>query len=140
MTHTYKSDFLRILDERGFIYQVSDAEGLDAKFLAGPVAAYIGFDATAQSLHVGSLIQIMVLYWLQQTGNKPITLMGGGTTMIGDPSFKDEARPLLTMESISANVEKLRRVFAKILRYGDGASDALMVNNADWLLKLNYVE
>jgi tyrosyl-tRNA synthetase len=136
----FKSDFLRILEERGFIYQVSDPEGLDEKFLAGPVTAYIGFDATAKSLHAGSLIQIMLLYWLQQTGNKPITLMGGGTTMIGDPSFKDEARPLLTLESINANILELKKVYAKILRYGDGPTDALMVNNADWLLKLNYVE
>ena len=136
----YKSDFLRILEERGFIYQVSDAEALDQKFLAGPVTAYIGFDATAKSLHVGSLIQIMLLYWLQQTGNRPITLMGGGTTMIGDPSFKDEARPILTAESIEANVGELKKVFGKILHYGDGPTDAVMVNNADWLLGLNYVE
>ncbi|MBI4920143.1 MAG: tyrosine--tRNA ligase [Devosia nanyangense] len=136
----FKSDFLRILEERGFIHQISDPEGLDEKLLAGPITAYIGFDATAQSLHAGSLIQIMLLYWLQQTGNRPITLMGGGTTMIGDPSFKDEARPLLTVEAIDANIEKLKRVFAKILRYGDGPADALMANNADWLLKLNYVE
>ena len=136
----FKSDFLRILEERGFIYQISDPEGLDEKLLAGPITAYIGFDATAQSLHAGSLIQIMLLYWLQQTGNRPITLMGGGTTMIGDPSFKDEARPLLTVEAIDANIGKLKKVFAKILRNGDGPTDALMVNNADWLLKLNYVE
>ncbi|MDO8360011.1 MAG: tyrosine--tRNA ligase [Devosia sp.] len=136
----FKSDFLRILEERGFIYQISDPEGLDEKLCAGPITAYIGFDATAQSLHAGSLIQIMLLYWLQQTGNRPITLMGGGTTMIGDPSFKDEARPLLTAEAIDGNIEKLKKVFAKILRYGDGPADALMVNNADWLLKLNYVE
>jgi tyrosyl-tRNA synthetase len=137
---TFKSDFLRILEERGFIYQISDPEGLDEKLCAGPITAYIGFDATAQSLHAGSLIPIMLLYWLQQTGNRPITLMGGGTTMIGDPSFKDEARPLLTIEAIDGNIEKLKKVFAKILRYGDGPADALMVNNADWLLKLNYVE
>ncbi|HEX4297824.1 MAG TPA: tyrosine--tRNA ligase [Devosia sp.] len=136
----FKSEFLRILEERGFIHQVSDPDGLDAKFLAGPVAAYIGFDATAQSLHVGHLIQVMLLYWLQQTGNKPISLMGGGTTMIGDPSFKDEARPLLTAEAIDANIGRLRQIFGKLLRYGDGPADALMVNNADWLLKLNYVE
>ena len=136
----FRSDFLRILEERGFIYQVSDAEALDQKFLAGPVTAYIGFDATAKSLHVGHLIQVMLLYWLQQTGNKPISLMGGGTTMIGDPSFKDEARPLLTAESINANIQNLKQIFGKILKYGDGPTDALMVNNADWLLKLNYVE
>ena len=136
----FKSDFLRILQERGFIYQVSDAEGLDAKLLEAPVTAYIGFDATAQSLHVGSLIQIMVLYWLQQTGHRPITLMGGGTSMIGDPSFKDEARPLLTADKIAANIAGIKSIFAKLLRYGDGPTDAVMVNNADWLLPLNYVE
>jgi tyrosyl-tRNA synthetase len=136
----FKSDFLRILEERGFIYQVSDPEGLDRKFLEGPVTAYIGLDATAPSFHVGHLIQIMVLYWLQQTGNRPITLLGGGTTMIGDPSFKDEARPILTRESIDANIAKLKHIFAKFLRYGDGPTDAILVNNADWLLKLNYVE
>jgi len=136
----FKSDFLRILSERGFIYQVSDAEALDEKLLTGPLTAYIGFDATAESLHVGHLTQIMLLYWFQQTGHRPITLMGGGTTMIGDPSFKDEARPLLTPEAIEANIAKLKLIFARILRYGDGATDALMVNNADWLLNLNYIE
>ena len=136
----FKSDFLRVLDERGFIYQISDPEALDAKLLEGPMTAYIGFDATAPSLHVGHMIQIMLLYWLQQTGHRPITLMGGGTTMIGDPSFKDEARPLLTPEAIDANIANLKQIFAKILRYGDGPTDAIMVNNADWLLELNYVE
>ena len=136
----FKSDFLRTLEERGFIHQISDPEGLDAKLLEGPVTAYIGFDATAQSLHVGHLIQIMLLYWFQQTGNRPITLMGGGTTMIGDPSFKDEARPILDGTAIDANIAKLRQIFAKLLRYGNGPTDAIMVNNADWLLKLNYVE
>ncbi|MHB1102903.1 MAG: tyrosine--tRNA ligase [Devosia sp.] len=136
----FKSDFLNVLRERGFIYQISDAEGLDQKLLEGPLTAYIGFDATAPSLHVGHMIQIMLLYWLQQTGHRPITLMGGGTTMIGDPSFKDEARPLLTPEAIDANIAKLKQIFAKILRYGDGPTDAVMVNNADWLLTLNYVE
>jgi len=136
----YKSDFLKILDERGFIQQISDPEGLDARLLEGPVTAYIGFDATAESLHVGHLIQIMLLYWLQQTGHRPITLMGGGTTMIGDPSFKDEARPILTPEVIEGNIAKLQLIFERILRYGTGPTDALMVNNADWLLQLNYVE
>ncbi|MDP1730601.1 MAG: tyrosine--tRNA ligase [Devosia sp.] len=136
----FTSDFLKVLHERGFIYQISDAEGLDQKLLEGPMTAYIGFDATAPSLHVGHMIQIMLLYWLQQTGHRPITLMGGGTTMIGDPSFKDEARPLLTPEAIDANIANLKQIFAKILRYGDGPTDAVMVNNADWLLKLNYVE
>jgi tyrosyl-tRNA synthetase len=136
----FKSDFLRILDERGFIQQISDPEGLDAKLLQGPVTAYIGFDATAESLHVGHLMQIMLLYWLQQSGHRPITLMGGGTTMIGDPSFKDEARPILTPEVIEANIAKLKLIFERMLRYGTGPSDAVMVNNADWLLQLNYVE
>jgi tyrosyl-tRNA synthetase len=136
----YKSDFLKVLEERGFIQQISDPEGLDARLLEGPVTAYIGFDATAESLHVGHLIQIMLLYWLQQTGHRPITLMGGGTTMIGDPSFKDEARPILTPEVIEANIAKLQLIFERILRYGSGPTDAVMVNNADWLLKLNYVE
>jgi len=135
----FKSDFLNILSERGFIYQMSDAEGLDQKLMEGPVTAYIGFDATASSLHVGHMIQIMLLYWLQQTGHRPLTLMGGGTTMIGDPSFKDEARPLLTPEAIEANIAKIKLSFANFLRYGSGPTDAVMVNNADWLLDLNYV-
>lgn len=136
----FKSDFLRTLDERGFIHQISDPEGLDAACLKGPVTGYIGFDATATSLHVGSLIQIMMLHWMQRTGHRPLTLMGGGTTMIGDPSFKDEARKLLSIEDIERNLEGIRQVFAKYLAYGDGPADARMVNNADWLLKLNYVE
>jgi tyrosyl-tRNA synthetase len=136
----YRSDFLNVLDERGFIHQISDPEGLDAAAAAGPISGYIGFDATATSLHAGSLIQIMMLYWMQQTGHRPITLMGGGTSMVGDPSFKDEARKLLTVESIEANIAGIRKIFAQVLRYGDGPTDALMVNNADWLLKLNYVD
>ncbi|TPQ48911.1 tyrosine--tRNA ligase [Prosthecomicrobium hirschii] len=136
----FKSDFLRVLSERGFIHQISDPEGLDAAFAKGPVTGYIGFDATATSLHAGSLIQIMLLYWMQQTGNRPIALMGGGTTMIGDPSFKDEARKLLTIEDIERNLAGIRQVFAKFLRFGAGPTDALMINNADWLLKLNYLE
>lgn len=136
----FKSLFLKTLSERGFIHQISDPEGLDTLALEGPITAYIGFDATAPSLHVGHMIQIMMLYWLQQTGHRPITLMGGGTTMIGDPSFKDEARPLLTAEAIEANIGNLKQIFAKILRYGEGPTDALMINNAEWLLELNYVE
>ncbi|MBT9287930.1 tyrosine--tRNA ligase [Prosthecodimorpha staleyi] len=136
----FKSDFLRVLSERGFIHQISDPEGLDAAFAKGPVTGYIGFDATATSLHAGSLIQIMLLHWMQQTGNRPIALMGGGTTMIGDPSFKDEARKLLTVEDIEHNLTGIRQVFAKFLRFGAGPTDALMINNADWLLKLNYLE
>jgi tyrosyl-tRNA synthetase len=136
----YKSDFLNVLDQRGFIHQVSDAEGLDAAAVAGPITGYIGFDATATSLHAGSLIQIMMLYWMQQTGHRPVTLMGGGTSMVGDPSFKDEARKLLTVESIETNIAGIKKIFAQVLRYGEGPSDALMLNNAEWLLKLNYVE
>lgn len=136
----FKSDFLRTLTERGFIHQISDPEGLDAAFCKGPVTAYIGFDATATSLHAGSLIQIMMLHWMQKTGHRPIALMGGGTSMIGDPSFKDEARKLLTVEDIRRNLEGIRQVFAKFLRFGDGPNDALMIDNADWLLGLNYLE
>jgi tyrosyl-tRNA synthetase len=136
----FKSDFLRTLEERGFIHQISDPEGLDAACVKGPITGYIGFDATATSLHAGSLIQIMMLHWMQQTGHKPITLMGGGTTMIGDPSFKDEARKLLSVEDIQRNLDGIKTVFERYLRYGDDATGAAMVNNADWLLKLNYVE
>jgi tyrosyl-tRNA synthetase len=140
MTARFKSDFLRTLDERGYIHQISDPEGLDALALKGPITGYIGFDATATSLHAGSLIQIMMLYWMQQTGHRPIALMGGGTSMIGDPSFKDEARKLLTVEAIDQNIAGIKQVFAKLLRFGEGPNDALMVNNADWLLGLNYLE
>ena len=134
----FKSDFLRVLSERGFVHQISDPEGLDAACVKGPITAYIGFDATAPSLHAGSLIQIMMLHWMQETGHRPIALMGGGTTMIGDPSFKDEARKLLTVEDIDANLEGIKRVFSKFLDFESGR--ALMINNADWLRHLNYVE
>ncbi|MGE3307469.1 MAG: tyrosine--tRNA ligase [Rhizobiaceae bacterium] len=136
----FKSDFLRTLTERGFIHQISDESGLDALFAKETVTAYIGFDATATSLHAGSLIQIMMLHWMQKTGHRPVALMGGGTTMIGDPSFKDEARKLLTVDSIESNLVGIRKNFASYLDFGDGPNDAMMVNNADWLLKLNYVE
>src|SRR5262245_26214803 len=135
----FKSDFLRILSERGFIQQISDEAGLDELFARETVTAYIGFDATAKSLHAGSLIQIMMLYWMQKTGHRPVALMGGGTTMIGDPSFKDEARKLLTPEDIEDNLAGIRRNFAPYLTFGDGPSDALMINNADWLMNINYV-
>ncbi|MDN2567359.1 tyrosine--tRNA ligase [Aquibium sp. A9E412] len=135
----FRSDFLRTMDERGFIHQTSDDAGLDALFRAETVTAYIGFDPTAASLHVGHLTQIMMLHWLQQTGHRPIALMGGGTGMIGDPSFKDEARKLLTAEAIDANLTGMKASFSRYLTFGEGASDALMVNNADWLLDLNYV-
>ena len=136
----FKSDFLNVLSERGFVHQISDAEGLDAAAKAGVISAYIGFDATAASLHAGSLVQIMMLRWLQKTGHRPIALMGGGTTKIGDPSFKDEARKLLTDAQIASNLAGVKQVFGKFLRFGSGPADAVMVNNADWLDKLNYIE
>jgi tyrosyl-tRNA synthetase len=135
----FKSDFLRTLSERGFIHQISDETGLDELFAKEVVTAYIGFDATAKSLHAGSLIQIMMLHWMQKTGHRPIALMGGGTSMIGDPSFKDEARKLLTPADIEANLAGIRRNFAPYLAFGEGPRDAVMVNNADWLMEINYV-
>ncbi|AZO43712.1 tyrosine--tRNA ligase [Mesorhizobium sp. M7D.F.Ca.US.005.01.1.1] len=135
----FKSDFLRTMSERGFIHQTSDDAGLDAIFAKETVTAYIGFDATAKSLHAGSLIQIMMLHWLQQTGHRPIALMGGGTSMIGDPSFKDEARKLLTPQDIDDNLAGIRRNFMPYLKFGSGPNDAIMVNNADWLMEINYV-
>ena len=136
----FKSDFLRVLDERGFIHQISDETGLDELFCKETVSAYIGFDPTAASLHAGGLIQIMMLYWMQKTGHRPVALMGGGTGMVGDPSFKDEARKLMTPETIQSNIDGIKQVFANYLTFGDGPRDALMVNNAEWLLPLNYLE
>jgi tyrosyl-tRNA synthetase len=136
----FKSDLLRVLDERGFIHQISDPEGLDALALKGPITGYVGYDATATSIHIGNLISVTMLYWMQETGHRPISLMGGGTSMVGDPSFRDDQRQLLTVEQIAANIASIKRVYSRILRYGDGPNDAIMVNNADWLLKLNYVE
>ena len=136
----FKSDFLRVLDERGFIHQISDEAGLDNLFRTETVSAYIGFDPTASSLHAGGLIQIMMLYWMQQTGHRPVALMGGGTGMVGDPSFKDEARKLMTPEAIQSNIDGIKQVFSNYLTFGDGPKDALMVNNAEWLLPLNYLE
>lgn len=138
--NAYKSDFLRILSERGFIHQLSDEAALDEAALEKAVTGYIGFDATAKSLHVGSLVQIMMLRWLQKTGHRPITLMGGGTTRIGDPSFRDDARPLLTDEQIDDNLAGIKQVFAKFLTFGDGPTDAVMVNNRDWLDELKYID
>lgn len=135
----FKSDFLRVLDERGFIHQISDPEGLDALALKGPITGYVGYDATATSIHIGNLITVTMLYWLQETGHKAISLMGGGTSMVGDPSFRDDQRKLLTVEQIETNIESIKKVYGNILRY-DGPNPAIMVNNADWLLKLNYVE
>ena len=137
---TYNSTLLRLLDERGYIHQLTDAEGLDALAANQVVPGYIGFDATAPSLHVGSLVQIMLLRRLQQAGHKPIVLMGGGTTKVGDPSGKDESRKLLTSETIDANIASIRKVFERLLTFGDGPTDAVMVNNDDWLAKLGYVD
>ena len=136
----FKSDFLNILSERGFIHQISDPEALDAQAKAGAITGYIGFDATATSLHAGSLVQIMMLRWMQKTGHKPIALMGGGTTKIGDPSFKDESRKMLSVEQIAHNLAGIRQVFTTFLNFGDGSTDAKMVNNADWLDHLNYID
>ena len=136
----FKSDFLRVMYERGFVHQISDEAGLDDLLAKEKVTAYIGYDATATSLHIGNLITITMLYWLQQTGHRPITLMGGGTSMIGDPSFRDDQRSLLSPQKIDENIQGIKKIFARILRYGDGPTDAVMVNNADWLMKLNYVE
>jgi tyrosyl-tRNA synthetase len=136
----FKSDFLNILEERGFIHQCSDFEGLDALAVKGQATAYVGYDCTAPSLHIGNFLTMMMLHWLQHSGNKPITLMGGGTTMVGDPSGKDESRALRTVEEIEANKASIRGVFAKVLRYGSGPSDAVMLDNAEWLTKLNWIE
>jgi tyrosyl-tRNA synthetase len=135
-----RSDFLRTLIERGYVHQCSDFAGLDEKAASGSLVAYIGFDCTAPSLHVGSLLQIMMLHWLQQTGGKPVALMGGGTTMVGDPSGKDESRKLLTVEQIEANKAGIRKVFDRFMTFGEGARDAVMPDNAEWLAKLNYIE
>jgi tyrosyl-tRNA synthetase len=135
----FKSDFLRTLTERGYIHQQSDAAGLDRRALAGIVTAYIGFDATADSLHVGSLVQIMLLRRLQQTGHRPIVLMGGGTTKVGDPSGRDETRQLLTDEQINANIAGIREIFGHFLRFDDSPSGAVMANNDDWLSSLQYI-
>ncbi len=135
----YRSDLLRLLDERGYIHQITDAQGLDSLAAGGIVPGYIGFDPTAPSLHVGSLVQIMLLRRMQQSGHKPIVLMGGGTGKIGDPSFKDEARKLLTTDLIAQNVASIKRIFERFLTFGDGPTDAVMVDNADWLDKLEYI-
>lgn len=139
MTH-YKSDFLKVMDERSYIHQCSDADGLDAAASAGAITAYIGFDCTAPSLHVGNLIGIMMLRRLQRTGHKPIVLIGGGTTRVGDPSGKDDARQLLDTEAIAKNIAGIRKVFSRFLDFGDGATDAIMVNNDDWLNELHYID
>ena len=135
----FKSEFLQTLSERGFIHQISDESGLDQLLVKQSTTAYIGFDATAASLHAGSLVQIMMLYWFQQTGHKPIALMGGGTTMVGDPSGKDESRKLMTTEMIAENKEGIKQVFDQFLDFGEGGNKAVMADNADWLLELDYV-
>jgi tyrosyl-tRNA synthetase len=135
----YKSELLRNLEARGYIHQLTDASGLDALAAAQVVPGYIGFDATGPSLHVGSLVQIMLLRRMQQAGHKPIVLMGGGTTKIGDPSGKDESRKLLTGEAIAANIASIRRIFERFLVFGDGLSDAILVDNGDWLDALDYI-
>ena len=137
---TYRSTLLTLLDERGYIHQLTDAGALDALAQRGVVPGYIGFDATAPSLHVGSLVQIMMLRRLQQAGHKPIVVMGGGTTKVGDPSGKDESRKMLTAEGIQANIASIRTVFERLLTFGDGPTDAVMVDNDEWLSQLGYVE
>ncbi len=137
---SYKSDLLRLLDERGYIHQTTDAEGLDALAAKQVVPGYIGFDATAPSLHVGSLVQIMMLRRLQQTGHKPVVLMGGGTTRIGDPTGRDESRKMLSDETIAANIASIFSIFQQFLHFGDGPTDAVMVDNQDWLGQLGYIE
>ncbi len=135
-----KSDFLNILSERGFIHQSSDLEGIDALASKGEIIAYVGYDCTAPSLHVGSLISIMMLHWLQQTGNKPVTLMGGGTTRVGDPSGRDETRRILTLDKIEEHKAGIAQVFSRFLQFGDDKTDAVMVDNAEWLAPLNYID
>ena len=139
MAAKYKSDFLSVLDQRGFIHQVSDAEALDAAAVKGPITGYVGYDATATSIHIGNLITVTMLYWLQETGHKAISLMGGGTSMVGDPSGRTDQRGLLTVKQIASNIEGIKKVYGNILNYG-GSNPAIMVNNADWLLELKYVE
>jgi len=140
MTYHAKSDFMRVMMERGFLADCTDYQALDEALVKGVVPAYIGFDATAKSLHVGSLIQIMMLRWLQKCGGKPIVLMGGGTTKVGDPSFRADERPLLSPAQIDANIAGIKQVFASYVRFGEGPSDALMANNAEWLDGLNYLD
>ena len=143
--NTYKSDFLNVLATRGFIHQISEPEALDTLARSSTITGYIGFDCTAPSLHVGSLLPIMLLYWLQQTGHRPIALMGGGTTRVGDPSGKDESRRLLSDDDINENLKGIRAIFSRFLRFGDtpgktSGNDAIMANNADWLNTLNYID
>ena len=139
MNKNNSADFIEIMFERGFIHQITDKQNLKKEMLVNPIVGYIGFDCTAPSLHVGSLIQIMMLRWFQKTGNRPIVLMGGGTTKVGDPSGKDSARPLLTSEKIKNNKENIKTIFEKFLKFGNHNNDAVMVDNSDWLDSLNYI-
>ncbi len=140
MTYRPKSEFLHVMRARGYLQDCTDPEGLDARLMAGVLPTYIGYDATAPSLHVGSLLNIMMLRWLQKLGHKPITLMGGGTTKVGDPSFRSDERPLLSAPAIAGNIANIRTVFAKYLAYGEDATDALMLDNSEWLDGLNYLD
>lgn len=140
MTYKPKSEFLRVITERGFLADCTDLQGLDEHFHKGTVTGYIGFDLTATSLHIGNLVQIMLLRWMQKTGHRPITLMGGGTTKVGDPSGKDEMRKILSVEQINQNADGIRKVFANYIDYGDGPTDSPLVNNAEWLDKLGYID
>ncbi len=140
MTYRPKSEFLRIITARGFLSDCTDLQGLDDALIAGVVPAYIGYDATAKSLHVGHLLNIMLLRWLQKTGHKPVTLMGGGTTKVGDPSFRSDERPMLSPAQIDENIAGMGQVFGRYLDYGDSATGAIMLNNAEWLDGLNYLE
>ncbi|MCC0052654.1 MAG: tyrosine--tRNA ligase [Rhodobiaceae bacterium] len=137
---TYRSDFLTVLQERGFIHQASEPEALDDAFVNGTVTAYVGYDATASSLHVGSLVSIMMLRWMQKCGHRPIVLMGGGTTRVGDPSGRDESRRLLDDAAIQANIDGIKRIFSEFVTFGGNGNDALMVDNSEWLLGLNYID
>ncbi|HKQ94238.1 MAG TPA: tyrosine--tRNA ligase, partial [Aestuariivirgaceae bacterium] len=136
----FKSDFLTILSERGYLHQISDPEGLDRLAATGGIVAYVGYDCTAPSLHAGSLLSIMMLHWLQRTGGKPIALMGGGTTRVGDPSGRDETRRILSLDQIEENKRSIQSVFARFLKFGSGNGDAVMIDNAEWLAPLNYIE
>ena len=140
MTYHPRSEFMRVMMERGFLADCTDYQGLDSALAAGPVTAYIGYDATARSLHVGHLMNIMMLRWFQKTGHRPITLMGGGTTKVGDPSGRDSERSLMTEDQIAANIAGLKGVFARLLDYGEGPTDALMLDNAEWLDGLKYLD
>jgi tyrosyl-tRNA synthetase len=140
MTYHPKSEFMSIVMERGFLADCTDYQGLDERLAKEVVTGYIGFDLTASSLHIGNLVQIMLLRWMQKTGNRPITLMGGGTTKVGDPSGKDEMRKMLSVEQISANADSIRTVFSRYISYGDGPTDSPLVNNAEWLDELGYIE